>query len=50
MAMNGTELDEDRLTEAILPVAATAVTARPDCRRAFLNIVKEVQRGREWFL
>lgn len=32
------------LTEASLPVAETAATVRLDCRRAFLNIVHEVQR------
>jgi len=32
------------LTEATLPVAEAAATARLDCRRAFLNIVKRVQR------
>jgi hypothetical protein len=36
------------LTEAILPVAVAAATVRLDCRKAFLNIVKRVQRsGRE---
>lgn len=34
----------DELTEATRPVAWTAATERLDCRRAFLNIVKEVQR------
>lgn len=42
--------DWDGLTEEILPVAEAAATARLDCRRAFLNIVKRVQRGWEWFL
>jgi hypothetical protein len=32
------------LTEASLPVAETAATERLDCRKAFLNIVYEVQR------
>jgi hypothetical protein len=32
------------LTEESLPVAETAATERLDCRRAFLNIVKAVQR------
>lgn len=36
--------DGDGLTEATRPVAWTAATERLDCRRAFLNIVKEVQR------
>lgn len=37
------------LTEAILPVAEAAVTARLDCRRAFLNMMEgRTQRsGRE---
>lgn len=42
-------MDEDGrdgigLTEAMRPVAWTAATERLDCRRAFLNIVKGVQR------
>jgi hypothetical protein len=32
------------LTEASLPLAETAATERLDCRKAFLNIVYEVQR------
>jgi hypothetical protein len=32
------------LTEAILPVAVAAATVRLDCRKAFLNILKRVQR------
>jgi hypothetical protein len=31
-----------RLTAATLPAAETAPTARLDCRRAFLNILKDV--------
>jgi hypothetical protein len=36
------EVEEDgTLTAATLPEAETAVTARLDCRRAVLNIVKK---------
>lgn len=38
------EIENILLTEAILPVAETAETVRPDCRRALLNIVIEIQR------
>lgn len=40
----------ERLTVAMRPVAEAAATARPDCRRAFLNMVMGVQRVGEWFL